>query len=257
MRALSASELLSVWESGCNQRPLQRALTMLAAAGPEDSFDSLARLTIGQRDACLLKLRELTFGSELTGVTDCPECAEKIELSLNCSDFRPAIETEPPAELVAESNGRELRFRLPTSEDLLAVNTPGELLQRCLLNGGADPSSCAFGEVSGIGFGEADPPVQRVRLECLTENFIAAVGEKMSSADPMADIHLALECPSCEHNWEAPFDIVAFLWREISAAAHRLLREVHTLASAYGWTETEILRLSPARRRMYLEMATG
>ena len=71
----------------------------------------------------------------------------------------------------------------------------------------------------------------------------------MSGADPMADIHLALNCPSCEHKWEAPFDIVAFLWREISAAARRLLREVHTLASAYGWTETEILALSPARRR--------
>jgi hypothetical protein len=76
----------------------------------------------------------------------------------------------------------------------------------------------------------------------------------MSNADPMADIHLALNCPSCEHKWMAPFDIVAFLWREISAAARRLLREVHTLASAYGWTESEILALSPVRRRAYLEM---
>jgi hypothetical protein len=78
MRALSAKELLSVWESGASQVPLQRALTMLAFACPEASSDSLARLTIGQRDARLLALREMTFGSEVTGVTDCPECGEKI-----------------------------------------------------------------------------------------------------------------------------------------------------------------------------------
>jgi hypothetical protein len=227
MHALSATELLSVWESGSSQVPLQRALTMLAAASPEALSDSLARLTVGQRDARLLALRELTFGAELTGVTDCLECGEKIELSFKSSDIRPATETEPPAELTVQSNGREVRFRLPTSADLLAVNSPEQLLERCLLSGGNH----------------------------MTENFISMVADKMSSADPMAEIHLALNCPSCEHRWEAPFDIVAFLWREISAAARRLLREVHTLASAYGWTETEILALSPARRRIYLEMA--
>jgi len=34
----------------------------------------------------------------------------------------------------------------------------------------------------------------------------------------------------------------------------RLLVEVHALASAYGWSEQEILSLSDARRRLYLEM---
>ena len=229
MRALSATELLSVWESGSNQLPLQRALTILAVACSEDSADSLARLTIGQRDARLLALRQMTFGSEITGLTNCRECGETMQLSFNPSDFHSLTEAEPPNEFVVEGNGRELHFRLPTSVDLLAINSPEQLLERCLIDGG----------------------------DRLTENLRAAVGEKMSSADPMADIRLTLNCPNCQHKWEAPFDILAFLWREISAAAHRLLREVHTLASAYGWTETEILSLSPARRRAYLEMASA
>jgi hypothetical protein len=229
MRALSANELLSVWECGNGQPPVQRALSMLAAGCPEASSDSLARLTIGQRDARLLELREVTFGPGLTGVTGCPECGEKIELTLNSSDLHLATAGELPAELTVHSNGRELRFRLPTSADLLAADNPEQLLERCLLSGG-----------------------NHVR-----QNLRTAASEKMSSADPMADIHLALNCPSCEHKWEAPFDIVAFFWREISAAARRLLREVHTLASAYGWTETEILSLSPTRRRAYLELANG
>src|SRR5437773_2174122 len=135
MRALSTTELLSVWESGISQIPLQRALTMLAVACPEAPAHSLAGLTIGERDARLLALREMTFGSELTGLTNCPECDEEIELSFSCSEIRPPAETAPPSELAVESNGREVRFRLPTSADLLTVRTPQELLERCLLNG--------------------------------------------------------------------------------------------------------------------------
>jgi hypothetical protein len=227
MHALSATELLSVWECGKSQIPLQRALTMLAAACPETSSESLAGLTIGQRDARLLALQELTFGSELTGVTNCPNCEEKIELRFDCSHILSTTEAEPPNELAIQTNGHGMRFRLPTSADLLAVETPGQLVERCLLNGG----------------------------DHRAKDFAPVISEEMSRADPMADIQLALNCPSCEHKWEAPFDIVAFLWREIGATVGRLLREVHTVASAYGWTESEILALNPARRRIYLEMA--
>jgi len=181
MHALSATELLSVWESGSSQFPLQRALTVLAAAWPEVSLESLADLTIGQRDARLLALREKMFGAKLIGITDCPECGEKIELSFNCSDIHPQTETEP-SELAVQSNGREVRFRLPTSADLLAVSSSEQLLEHCLVDRGN-----------------------------VTKDLRPVIVEKMSRADPMADIHLALNCPNCAHNWEAVFDIVAFL----------------------------------------------
>jgi hypothetical protein len=229
MRALSATELVSVWERGNSQPPVQRALALLAAACPDSPPDTLANLSIGQRDARLLAMRELTFGAEFTGLADCPACNEKIELTFNASDIRPAAETETPAELTLHVDGRNLRVRLPTSADLLAVNSREQLLDRCLLNG----------------------------RDHLPDQVVSSVIELMSRADPMADIQLALNCSSCGCKWEAPFDIVAFLWREINAAARGLLREVHTLASAYGWTESEILALSPARRRFYLERVSG
>jgi hypothetical protein len=47
---------------------------------------------------------------------------------------------------------------------------------------------------------------------------------------------------------------VTFFWSEISAEARRLLLEVHNLASAYGWSESDILSMSALRRRYYLEM---
>ena len=76
----------------------------------------------------------------------------------------------------------------------------------------------------------------------------------MALADPMAEIRLALNCVGCSNQWEETLDIASFLWTEIASRAKRLLREVHTIASAYGWTEGEILSLSEARRALYLEM---
>jgi hypothetical protein len=81
------------------------------------------------------------------------------------------------------------------------------------------------------------------------------IGQTLAMADPLAETRLALQCPVCENEWEETLDIVSFLWREIEARARRLLFEIHTLASAYGWTETAILSLSDRRRSTYLQMA--
>jgi hypothetical protein len=63
-----------------------------------------------------------------------------------------------------------------------------------------------------------------------------------------------LSCPACGHGWQVIFDIESFLWAKVSALAKRLLHEVHGLASAYGWTERDILALPAVRRQFYLEM---
>jgi hypothetical protein len=69
-----------------------------------------------------------------------------------------------------------------------------------------------------------------------------------------AAVRLALSCPSCKREWEDAFDIGRFVWAEVESRARRLVWEVHSLASAYGWGESETLALSAARRAMYLEM---
>jgi hypothetical protein len=78
----------------------------------------------------------------------------------------------------------------------------------------------------------------------------------MAEVDPQADVQLAMACPACSHEWQLTFDILSFFWNEINAWASRILDEVHTLASAYGWREADILALSPHRRQLYLERAS-
>jgi len=93
-----------------------------------------------------------------------------------------------------------------------------------------------------------------VPAAALPAEVVTAIAQCMAEADPQADVQLALACPQCQHAWEASFDIVSYFWSEIQAWAGRILREVHSLASAYGWREAEILALSPWRRQAYLEL---
>jgi hypothetical protein len=87
-----------------------------------------------------------------------------------------------------------------------------------------------------------------------SEEEIERIGEELAEADPLAEIQIALGCPTCANQYTEAIEIASFLWAEIEACAKRLLWEVHALATAYGWTEPDVLALSPARRALYLEM---
>src|SRR3989442_635863 len=121
MPGLSAMDLLAAWEQGLAQPPVDRALLLLAAVHPGSSAETLARLSIGRRDATLMELRVWAFGPELACIVVCPHCGERLEMSLDaatlCSPTRPV----PAAEVSLTLHGAELRFRPPNSDDLRAV----------------------------------------------------------------------------------------------------------------------------------------
>jgi hypothetical protein len=57
--------------------------------------------------------------------------------------------------------------------------------------------------------------------------------------------------------WMPRWIPASLLWDDVQAYARGLLGQVHALARAYGWTEHEVLSLSPRRRAAYLEMTGG
>ncbi len=241
MQALTAHQLLTVWESGQSQMPTARAIDLLAAASPAGSRESVAGMNIGQRDAQLLRLREWAFGSRLLAVVDCPQCGARLELTFTADDIRLGAEIEHSEPLSLRVENYEVSFRLPNSADLIAVTGGGDvnsikhlLVERCVLHARFQGSYTA--------------------TATLPENVVAAISGKMAAADPQADIQLALDCPGCGHEWRAMFDILSFFWSEIGVWVKRVLHEVHILASAYGWREADILAMSPWRREYYLEM---
>ncbi len=244
MRALSAADLLSVWERGTGRPPVQQGLLLLAASFPETPAEDLAQLSIGQRNSLLLSLREQVFGPQLVSVAACPSCNHELQLTFNAAEVQSQVGEEAGEALTLTDEGYEVQFRLPDSNDLLAIAgnqdiaaSRNHLLTRCLL--------AVRHEGAGL-------PVEQ-----LPQHIVAAVMKRMAQADPQADVQLNLGCPDCGHTWSVAFDIVSYFWSEIQSWAQRLLREVHLLASAYGWREADILTISPYRRQCYLNMIGG
>jgi hypothetical protein len=140
MNALTGREILRIWEVGQGQHPLDRAMTMLRVAFPEAARDELIQLTIGQRDSCLLAVREQTFGTRLSSLAVCPACQGQVEFMLNTSEMRTSLDIEPDVYVKHMTvDGYELHFRLPNSVDLSALvgyvdvaQARHLLLQRCV-----------------------------------------------------------------------------------------------------------------------------
>ena len=245
MKPLDAVELLSAWEHGLNQPVLQRALILITAACPELNPEAAAEMSIGERDARLLQLREWMFGSQLLNTAQCPQCGEQVEWEGKTTDLR--IQTiddiDPAEEFSLEVDDYRLRFRLPTSRDIAAVLAITQndrdsgvtaLIKRSIISIDLGGKPCNFAD--------------------LPQHAVDALGQKIATLDPQAEIRINLTCPECSHQWQVLFDITSFLWTEINNWAEHTLRTVHRLAKAYGWTETEILNLSPVRRQLYLGM---
>jgi len=231
MRALTQAELLALWEAGRSLGPLDRGVLAARAASP--GAENTADWPLGRRNRALAQLHCALFGGVLRGWTGCHGCGEQLEFAFDAHSVAEA-EPEPPERRVV-TVGKWL-FRLPTSRDLAVAlaekSEPGAT--RRLLN------ACWTGpESAGADWGEED---------------LQAIEERLAEADPLAEIRLHFDCPSCSASFDETLDLGDFVWAEIEREARRILQDVHLLASAYGWSESEILSLGPARRSVYLEM---
>lgn len=241
MRNLATADVLNIWERGLNESLLHRTLIVLAAALPELTADEIAQLSIGRRDDYLMALRERLFGPRLVNTAVCPNCSELMEWENRISDLRLPAHPDT-ADRQFHSLALEqyrLEFRLPNSADIASLgasDTHGtavkKLLRRCVSGATVAGSDCD--------------------IDDLPEPVVTAFSERIEDLDPQADIRISLHCPYCQHAWNVVFDVASFLWTEINEWAERMLKTVHTLARAYGWSEHDILSLSPVRRQLYL-----
>ncbi len=238
MRPLTPRDVLVEWDRGSRLHPVERALSLLAAGCPEVSIDELARLPLDERDRRLIELRVLTFGPRLEAVVACPQCRQWLELELPTAALLEAPTSRTHGDAVElELGGTEVRVRAPTSEDLLAAAATGDelgamamLLARCV---------------------EAVPPVE------LSLDQRRRALDRIDEHLPHVESTFDLACVACGHRWCEGFDAGEYLWAEVRASARRLLLEVHVLAGAYGWSEADVLAMSPARRHAYLSMVTA
>jgi hypothetical protein len=236
--APGAEAIVAIWERGRREHPVDRALTILAVLSQRPRAE-LAQISVEHRDSLLLDWRSRLFGTAVAGYAACPACGCGVDVSLTAA--RQAV---PQERFVMDAGGASVTVRLPTSLDLAAVAAcesveaaRRELARRCVEGGTLDDDD--DDDDGGGGGGVA-----------------AAVEAELDRRAGVSAGAVALACPDCGHGWQLEFDVAAFTWREIEILAGRLLRDVDVLARRYGWSEREILGLSPDRRRFYLELAS-
>jgi hypothetical protein len=226
---VAATRLIDAWDAGIGQHAIDRALT-IAGCYTDLDRQRLSAMSIGERDALLLRIRRLICGDRLAGLCACVACGEQNEFDIDAGAL-PEPKPPPDGEITVSLGDRRLRARLPNSFDLAAVVDMADeeeatrvLVRRCLL---------ADGE--------------------LDEETVVAIDGAMEAAEGIAGLHVAFTCTACGAANRVPLDIAGFLWIELSEYVQRLIADVELLASCYGWSEADILAMSDRRRTLYAE----
>lgn len=197
-----------------------------AAGGTLD----VAGLPATDLDAAALVIRRAWIGDAIRADTACPGCGERIDVAFGIGDYlghhrprRPRGVTEDAGWFTLDR--ARVRFRIPTVSDLLGVSA-------------------------------ASRPAQALAGRCveapeLPRALARRLDHALAALAPRLDGLLGGACPGCGEVVRMRFDPLGYVLAELRNVFSGVYREVHALASAYGWPEDAILALPRSRRRRY------
>jgi hypothetical protein len=236
LRQVSAERDVALFDAVADSsRPRSERLDAILTAGFlfDDNGDMQPRrLGMIDRQAALFRLA-LTFGRwPAWFVAICDSCGAFADIRADVADFsyEPAAIGYPYFSVTA-ADGCAYAFVAPngTHEALIeraAAPVPTLIAATCL--------------------DAAGPPVDDAE-------FVAKYAAAVDAVSPTFLTKQPFDCPTCGTGnifWFDPLD-----W--IARFAATTLRDIDRLASAYGWSESAILAMSPARRRAYLALREG
>ena len=220
-----------------NDRPALVTALLVACTAPSDA-DRWWQCPVGERTAALLALLGESEGAETIALSlrcEAAGCGARLEIELPCA----ALAVPPPAGrtiTLHRDAGDAFSLRRPTGEDLRAW--------RALRPASREQALLAMLTSLRIA-GEPRP------------DDAARAAEALADADPLVDFSVVCVCPTCGHEAEHEIDLEGLALQRLAGRQRALLHEVHTLASHYGWTESEILAVAPARRARYFDLIEG
>jgi len=192
-------------------------------------------LTATDLDAAILLVRQEAFGEIIDADAECVQCRGRMNIVFRLSEYIAHHMPNRPRNVVPAKtegwfclSGTDVAFRIPTCADELAVvghpQPEAELSRRCI-----DPA-----ELGGRMF--------------------ARVEKAMETMAPLLGDYLRAKCPVCEADADIRFEPREFAFRELCDQAAFIYDDVHLIALAYHWSESEILALPRSRRLRYAEM---
>lgn len=220
-----------------------RVTAVLAAAlehvGGEVATPDLVRgLCLGDRQFLARQLAARLGRDEIWLTAGCGYCGGGFDFQVRQSALpvKEAGPDEPWAEV--QSRLGPCRLRPPTGADQEAVAAIADdaealraLAARCLQS--VDGAPVEAGSRIELGDGE-----------------LAVIEEALEAVSPEVALWVRARCPHCDSEndvWVDPY-------LGLRGRRDELFVEIHTLASAYGWTEEQILGLPRERRQTYLRL---
>lgn len=224
-----------------NDRPA--LVTALLARAATIDAERWWQRPVGERTAALLALLRESEGAEAIAITlrcAAAGCGARLEIELPHAAFAvvpPTSETSASETItIHRDDGDAFSLRRPTGEDLHAWGALRPVSREQAL----------MAMLTSLSIAGAPRPGDAARA-----------AEALAEADPLVAFSVVCACPICGHEAEHEVDLEGLVLQRLAARQRALLREVHTLASRYGWTESEILAVTPARRARYLELIEG
>ena len=238
-RTLTGEVELSILEAGRDRRSVpQRVTAVLTAAlaelgGAAAQPETVRALSVADRQYLMRRLA-VEIGIEESWIrATCPDCGAAFDIPVRHGELpvKPAGEGYPF--VTVETSFGPVRFRVPDGADQEAVaGIPDPREARRAL-----ASRCAHQEEAPLAGELSDEDLDRA--EAALEEVAPEVVTRAQAA-----------CPDCGQAAEVHLDpYVCF-----GAANSGLFLDVHALASAYHWSEREILALPSDRRRLYLSL---
>jgi hypothetical protein len=231
--------LVQAWSAAQAGPPWRRVPELLAELGLVGR-DEAGRLPLGTVAAAVLRLvRGWSPAGRLAATAACRACGQRLEIGVPVD-----------ALLALENPACTGRHRVELADCRLTVRAPRPAdLAAAAAGAGGDPVAAERLLLARC-LVEADPPLPPDEDAALA----AVVAAACEALDPLGVVSFSVTCPECG-TADAPLaDVIGWGWALVDARVRQLLGEVHRLASAYGWTEAEVLALGPWRRRVYLEL---
>lgn len=214
------------------------------AAGRPWPEDDLWRWTVPQRTQALIGVARACDIASVGALARCtrPDCGEQIELEFELESFARETDDHP---CTWRGDAVEIVLRLPTGED-----------QCCWLDGpAADPESLPLrmgaSLVREIDGARPEPEWR------LPQAWLPGIEDALAESDATTALSVSVTCTGCGNPLDVEIDLEALLLARLAHLQRELLLDVHALASAYHWSESEILALPAWRRARYLGALRG
>jgi hypothetical protein len=203
-----------------------------AAGGPVD----VGALPVGDLDLLVVDLRRELRSDRFIAEGTCSHCRTPVDITFSLSAYvehrrpRRPRGVEPAEPGWWRLRGQDVSFRVPAAADVLAAAGTAHprrvLIERCV-RGRPGPRQ------------------------------VTAAERAMARLAPTLRSQVRGSCPECEREVLLDVDARELCLAELRFLAGSVHDEVHLIASAYGWSERDILDLPSERRRRYAGLISG